>query len=54
MMFTWASMQAGFQYYGYGYFLSAFATFVIAVIVTMQYVSWLPYHTFVTTNASIP
>jgi polysaccharide biosynthesis protein PelG len=52
-LFTWASMQGGFQYYGYGYFLSSFLTFIIAAMLTTQYVMRLPYHTFITTNASI-
>jgi polysaccharide biosynthesis protein PelG len=51
--FTWISMQAGFQYYGYGYFLSTFVTFLIAAAITTRYVIRLPYHTFITTNASI-
>lgn len=52
-LFTWATLYAGFQYYGYGYFLASFFTFVISVIVTAKYVINLPYHIFVTTNTSV-
>lgn len=50
---TWGSLQAGFSYYGYGYFLSAFLTFVLAALAVTRYVAQLPYHTFITTNASV-
>lgn len=52
-VFTWMSMQLGFEYYGYGYFLSSLFTFVVAAILTFRYVYDLPYHTFVTTNTSV-
>lgn len=51
--FTWASLYGGFQYYGYGYFISSFITFIVSVIITAQYVANLPYHAFVTTNTSV-
>ena len=51
-VFTWFSMESGFSYYGYGYFLSSLVTFVIAVIIVVQYINRLPYHTFITTNTS--
>ncbi|MDE3061337.1 MAG: hypothetical protein KGJ06_10030, partial [Pseudomonadota bacterium] len=50
-LFTWASLKAGFEYYGYGYFLSTALTFAAAAVLTVQYISQLPYHTFVTANA---
>ncbi len=53
ILFTWLSLYGGFQYYGYGYFLASFVTFVISAVVTAQYVSKLPYHTFITTNTSV-
>jgi uncharacterized membrane protein len=53
VLFTLGSMYAGFSYYGYGYFMASFITFIIAAIVTVQYVAKLPYHTFVTTNSSV-
>jgi uncharacterized membrane protein len=51
--FTWVMLSYGFPYYGYGYFLSSFLTFILAVLATTRYVSQLPYHTFITTNTSV-
>jgi uncharacterized membrane protein len=51
--FTWAARSAGFAFYGYGYFLAAVVTFLIAVFVAMRYLDELPYHTFISGNASI-
>jgi uncharacterized membrane protein len=52
-IFTYGSIEAGFAYYGFGYFLSTFVTFMIAVIILTKYVARLPYHTFITSNASV-
>jgi len=52
-LFTWGSIQAGFAYYGFGYFISAFLTFILAAIVLTRYVARLPYHTFITSNMSV-
>lgn len=51
--FTWISLQLGFSYYGYGYFMSTVITFFYAVVITERYVQYLPYHTFITTNTSV-
>jgi uncharacterized membrane protein len=51
--FTWAARTAGFAYYGYGYFLAAVVTFLVAVFVAMRYLDDLPYHTFISGNASV-
>jgi len=51
--FTWGSIQAGFAYYGFGYFVSAFVTFVLAAVILTRYVAKLPYHTFITSNMSV-
>lgn len=51
--FTLLSLYGGFPYYGYGYFLSCFLTFLLAVIVTAGHVRQLPYHTFITVNTSV-
>lgn len=51
--FTYFSMQSGFDYYGYGYFLSSVTTFVAAAIITAFYLNKLPYHTFLTRNTSV-
>ena len=50
---SYFSMEAGFDYYGYGYFIASISTFVVAAIITAVYVGRLPYHTFLTRNASI-
>ncbi|PIR38680.1 MAG: hypothetical protein COV35_05835 [Alphaproteobacteria bacterium CG11_big_fil_rev_8_21_14_0_20_39_49] len=50
---TAASLYSGFEYYGYGYFLSSFITFIVSVVIASVYVSKLPYHTFITRNSSI-
>lgn len=52
-IFTWASRSLGFAYYGYGYFLAAVVTFLVATFVAMRYLDDLPYHTFVRGNASV-
>jgi len=52
-LFTWISIKAGFAYYGFGYFLSAFVTFLTAAVIMTQYVSRLPFHTFITSNMSV-
>jgi uncharacterized membrane protein len=52
-VFTVFSIRAGFAYYGFGYFLSAFLTFILAAIILTRYVVRLPYHTFITSNASV-
>ncbi len=53
ILFTWASIKAGFSYYGFGYFLSTVFTFVIASIMMTRHVVRLPFHTFITSNASV-
>jgi len=52
-LFTWISLYAGFRYYGFGYFFASFVTFIVAASLMKQYMARLPYHTFVTTNASV-
>jgi polysaccharide biosynthesis protein PelG len=52
-IFTYCSMNLGFSFYGYGYFLSALTTFLFAAIELQRFVSYLPYHTFITTNVSV-
>ncbi len=52
-IFTLVAMNAGFKYYGYGYFLASFLTFLISAMITVKYVAKLPYHTFITTNTSV-
>lgn len=53
LVFTWAAMRLGFAFYGYGYFLSAFVTFVAAFLLTAFYLNRLPYQTFIASNSSV-
>ncbi len=52
-LFTFITIHLGFEYYGYGYFLTSMITFAFAAIITSHYVTKLPYHTFITTNSSV-
>lgn len=52
-LFTYASRELGFAYYGYGYFLAAVVSFLAAFFTAMKYLDELPYHTFITGNASV-
>lgn len=52
-LFTWISMDAGFPYYGYGYFLASAISFIVAGFVVVSHVRKLPFHSFITNNTSI-
>ena len=52
-LFTWVTMELGFAYYGYGYFLASLLTFLIAYGVCAWYVGRLPFLTFVRNNSSV-
>lgn len=43
----------GFQYYGFGYFLSCLVTFLVTAFYLFGHINRLPYHAFVTRNNSI-
>lgn len=43
----------GFEFYGYGYFLSAMSSFVLGAYVLFRHVRILPYHAFITNNNSV-
>jgi len=49
-LFTWLTLQLGFAFYGYGYFLSTLLTFVVASVIAERYIRNLTYHTFITRN----
>ncbi|MBF0587764.1 MAG: exopolysaccharide Pel transporter PelG [Magnetococcales bacterium] len=51
--FTYITLQLGFPYYGYGYFLSTLVTFSATYWVSFKLVKDLPYQTFVKQNASV-
>ncbi|MBF0421547.1 MAG: exopolysaccharide Pel transporter PelG [Magnetococcales bacterium] len=52
-LMTWFCLYLGFSFYGYGYFAASLITFMVAVIITFDHLLDLPYHTFVTQNASV-
>ena len=52
-VFAWLSLQFGFAYYGYGFFLACLLTFVVAYLVTARFLADLPYQTFVRHNQSV-
>lgn len=43
----------GFEYYGYGYFLSAATSFILGAFILFQHVRRLPYHAFISNNNSV-
>lgn len=51
--FTLWSMNSGFPYYGYGYFISSVLTFVITTVTLFYYIRNLPFHAFITNNTSL-
>lgn len=53
IVLSYISREMGFAYYGYGYFLSNLITFILAAYILERYLRHLPYHTFVTNNASV-
>jgi uncharacterized membrane protein len=48
IVFTLASLDHGFAYYGYGYFASALLSFLVGALVTFRELGRIPYHTFIT------
>lgn len=52
-LFTFMSIHLGFPFYGYGYFLSALSTFILAAFFLFNHVKNLPYHAFITSNNSL-
>ena len=50
---TVATLYLGFPYYGYGYFLASVVSFLAACLVTFRCLDDLPYHAFITGNASV-
>lgn len=51
--FTLISMDMGFAFYGYGYFMASLVFFIATTVALFAYVQKLPYHAFITTNNSI-
>ena len=52
-IFTLVTLQLGFEFYGYGFFLSSCLSFMIAAFVLFNHVKKLPYHAFITNNNSV-
>lgn len=50
---TLVFMQWGYEYYGYGFFLSSALTFVLSAGILFAHVRKLPYHAFITNNNSV-
>ncbi|MBC8165872.1 MAG: exopolysaccharide Pel transporter PelG [Bryobacteraceae bacterium] len=53
VLFSYVSANAGFAFYGYGYFLSSLVAFGAAFFVTAWHLNRLPYLTFVVKNTSV-
>jgi polysaccharide biosynthesis protein PelG len=52
-IFTLIAREAGFAFYGYGYFLACVVAFGAAFLVTAHHLERLPYQTFVLNNTSV-
>ncbi|MFQ5729408.1 MAG: exopolysaccharide Pel transporter PelG [Waddliaceae bacterium] len=52
-LLTLLSRHMGFNFYGYGYFLSNVMTFFLASVTTGRYIRKLPYYAFVVNNSSV-
>lgn len=50
---TVVTLRLGFPYYGYGYFIASVVAFLAACLVTFRCLDELPYHAFITGNASV-
>lgn len=52
-LFSYLSLRLGFPYYGYGFLLSTFITFMAGIVICTEYIMKLPYHTFISQNTSL-
>jgi uncharacterized membrane protein len=52
-LFTLITIQMGYSYYGYGFFLASAITFFIAAAILLSHVRKLPYHAFISNNNSV-
>jgi uncharacterized membrane protein len=52
-VFSLVSVQLGFAYYGYGFFLSALVTLIVAYALAAWSLGRLPYLTFIANNPSV-
>jgi uncharacterized membrane protein len=52
-IFTIISINMGFTYYGYGYFLSSALTFFVTTLVLFSFLNKVHYHAFITHNNAV-
>ncbi|MEQ8395817.1 exopolysaccharide Pel transporter PelG [Thalassobaculum sp.] len=50
---TWLSIDLGFAYLGYGYFVAALITFIVSIALVFAVIARLPYLAFVRNNPSV-
>ena len=53
IIFTLVSIEQGYAYYGYGYFLAAVISFIFASWILFSHLKNLLYHSFITNNLSV-
>jgi uncharacterized membrane protein len=53
ILLTLLFLNLGFEYYGYGFFLSSALAFLLAAGLLFSHVRKLPYHAFITNNDSV-
>lgn len=53
VILTLLTLQYGFEYYGYGFFLASALSFFLAASLLANHVRKLPYHAFITNNNSV-
>jgi uncharacterized membrane protein len=46
-VFTYITLKLGFSFYGYGYFVAALITFLVALPILIKHIEKLPFHTFI-------
>lgn len=52
-LLTIGSLQLGYKFYGYGFFLASAMTFLVSATILFAHVRKLPYHAFITNNNSV-
>jgi uncharacterized membrane protein len=53
VVFTIISLNMGFAFYGYGYFMASALTFLITVVLLFNFLNKVDYHAFITHNNAI-
>ena len=52
-IFTWATLQFGLAWYGWGYSMAAIVSFALAYMLLVRHIKRLPYETFIARNVSV-